>query len=97
VSEDDWRRMGQEASLTQGTRFVLETYAPPRPDWDHDHCSMCNAKFVAPAMAAAMSGEDIRTVGYTTTPDFVRGPRYEWVCTECFADFAAEFQWVGLP
>ena len=96
AAEDDWRLMGQEASLVPGTRLVLETYEPPRPDWDHDHCSMCNAKFVAPTLAPALPDADLQTEGYTTTSDFVRGARYEWVCTNCFTDFAVEFQWVVL-
>ena len=46
---DDWRRMGQERSLIPGTRFAWKNYQAPRADWDHDHCSMCQDKFMDPA------------------------------------------------
>jgi hypothetical protein len=92
--EDDWRRMGQEASLPPGTRLISKTYQSPRPGWDHDHCSFCSVKFMAAVDAAQMAGEDVRTEGYTTTQEFERGADYEWVCFDCFADFSEEFGWV---
>lgn len=38
--------------------------------------------------------EQVRTEGYTTTDRFERGADYEWVCLDCFEDFAEEFRWV---
>ena len=40
----DWRLRGQERYLT-GREFVWREYTAPRPDWDHDHCEFCWAKF----------------------------------------------------
>ena len=90
VPQDDWRRMGQEATLAPGTELVRKTYQPPRPSWDHDHCSFCFGKFVAPDDASRFT-ERVWTEGYATTDRFVRGADYEGVCPDCFADFAEEF------
>lgn len=88
--------MGQEAWLPPGTRLTLKTYHRPRPDWDHDHCSFCSVKFVGSVEAAPMADEDVRTEGYTTTPEYVRGADYHWICVDCFADFNNEFGWVAV-
>jgi hypothetical protein len=93
VPEDDWRRMGQEAALPPGTELVRKTYRAPRTSWDHDHCSFCFTKFVPPDAASHMM-EPVLTEGYTTTDRFERGAAYEWVCLDCFDDFAEEFRWV---
>lgn len=86
--------MGQEESLTRGTKLIRKIYEAPRPGWDHDHCSFCQVKFVVPNTASSMSDEDVRTEGFTTTSEFVRGADYEWICDDCCADFAEEFGWV---
>ena len=90
--------MGQERSLIPGTRFAWKDYQAPRPDWDHDHCSMCQAKFMDPAggsIAAQFvsAHPDVLTAGYATTESFARGEGYEWVCAACYEDFADEFRW----
>lgn len=79
--------MGQERALPPGTEFVRRTYRAPRPDGDHDHCSMCFAKFHDPAEPDSLAE------GYTTTADFPGGEAYEWVCPRCFEDFAEESGW----
>ncbi|MCG2800093.1 MAG: hypothetical protein L6367_16330 [Cellulomonas sp.] len=98
---DDWRRMGQEHSLVPGTQFVWKRYRSARGDWDHDHCSMCQAKFMDPAggsiaVQPASATADVLCAGYTTTESFARGEGYEWVCATCYEDFAVEFRWESV-
>ena len=79
VPANDWRRSGQENYL-KGVVLQLETYAPPRPSWDHEHCEFCNSKI-------SQHAEDLPR-GYAT-PD-----RYRWICETCFEDFREEFGFV---
>ena len=74
--------------------MTRKVYKAPRPNWDHDHCSFCQVKFVAPELVPTMPDEDVRSEGFATTPEFIRGADYEWVCEDCYADFAEEFGWV---
>lgn len=95
---DDWRRMGQERSLIPGTRFAWKNYQAPRADWDHDHCSMCQDKFMdlaggSNAAQFVSAPPEVLTAGYATTDSFARGEGAEWVCATCYEDFAAEFHW----
>ena len=76
---DDWRRQGQERFLS-GVRLVARSYAPTRPDWDHDHCPFCSAKF------STRDGD--LGAGYATEDG------YYWICPACFADFRGEFEWI---
>ena len=78
VPADDWRRLGQERYLKNKV-VTFGKYTPPRPDWDHDHCEFCMAKF-------SLFPGDL-TQGYATTDE------YRWICAECFADFKDEFGW----
>jgi hypothetical protein len=78
VPDDDWRRLGQEKHL-KNKALDFGKYTPPRPDWDHDHCEYCNAKF-------SLFPGDL-TEGYSADD------KYYWVCAECFADFKDEFEW----
>lgn len=80
IDDSDWRLQGQERYL-QGAVLVRLRYTPPRPDWDHDHCEFCRAKFAADGVPDAM------TEGFATTD------RYRWVCMTCFDDFRARFGW----
>lgn len=89
--------MGQDSSLIPGTRFTWKPYRSLRADWDHDHCAMCQDKFVEPgnsAHAAPSVGAESGplTSGYATTSLFARGENDEWVCASCYEDFAEEFQ-----
>ena len=83
---DDWRLTGQERYL-QGASFRRKPYTAPRPDWDHDHCAGCWAKF------AEFDGPDILHEGYATCDDYPKGARYEWVCKCCFDDLRDEMRW----
>lgn len=50
------------------------------PDWDHDNCDFCSAKF-------SDSIPGCLTEGWTTTDN------YHWICDQCFADFKDYFKW----
>jgi len=76
---DDWRIAGQEQFL-YGAVFELRTYAPPRPNWDHDHCEFCWGKF------SETETDGCLNAGYVTTNE------KHWVCERCFSDFQAKFQ-----
>jgi hypothetical protein len=93
-----------EYKLTQlkpleGLTFRLRRYQAPTPDWDHDHCYGCCAKF------AEFDGSDIQHEGYFTTVPAQQSPEpkitglmciqeptpgglaFRWVCVECFEAF----------
>ena len=78
----DWRLQAQHKYL-QGVPLVRRTYRryAKNPDWDHDHCAFCWAKFVEGVAPDALQ------VGYCT-PD-----EYHWVCDTCFHDFKDQFGW----
>ena len=77
---DDWRRQGQEVDLA-GRCFEWRGYRAPSPEWDHDHCEFCWAKF----MVGVNAPPDALPDGYRT----VDGD--DWVCRQCFEDFRDEF------
>ena len=83
AQDDDWRLTGQEADL-QGVvlrRLQYPTRAN-QPEWDHDHCEFCWAKFsMDPRIADAL------TAGYATLDE------YYWICDGCFSDFRERFKW----
>ena len=76
----DWRMQGQEAYL-RGATLRRRRYSARRPDWDHDHCEFCGAKF----MDADFPG--VLREGYVTADG------YRWICDTCFHDFRARFEW----
>lgn len=80
-SEDDWRLTGQERYL-QGARLHWAGYRAPRPEWDHDHCEFCFAKFMETAQP------DTLQQGYTTDDE------YHWICADCVRDFQHRFRFV---
>jgi len=77
---DDWRLTGQERYL-HGAVLHRRHWVAPRPDWDHDHCEFCWAKFGGEELPDALR------VGYTTEDC------YRWICERCFEDFRARFNW----
>lgn len=84
VERDDWRRTGQERYL-KGATFERRSFTPPpdNPDWDHEHCSFCWAKFMT---EAPDHDPAVMTDGYMSTDG-------RWVCDSCFEDFRKEFVW----
>lgn len=80
ITDDDWRRTGQERYLTGATLF-WRAWHETRPGWDHDHCDFCWAKF--------MDCDDVPAAlrsGYTTDDE------HTWVCAGCALDFAARLK-----
>jgi hypothetical protein len=48
AAPDDWRITNQEKHL-RGAVLTFRRYRQPRPDWDHEHCAFCFAKFMESA------------------------------------------------
>jgi hypothetical protein len=85
-AESDWRLRGQEQYL-QGVTLVRRKYRryAENPDWEHDHCEFCSAKFMVEDHAAALHE------GYATLDD------YHWICATCFEAFRESFSWSLVP
>jgi hypothetical protein len=82
IDPNDWRLNGQEEYL-QGVALTKRQYHSPlnNPEWDHDHCEFCNAKFMVE------DAPDVLHDGYCTEDE------YYWICSQCFADFWQYFEW----
>jgi hypothetical protein len=83
MSDTDWRLNGQEEYLF-GVVLIRRGYRrnASNPEWDHDHCEFCSAKFMAEDVP------DVLHEGYSTEDE------YRWVCNDCFCAFRERFQWV---
>ena len=81
----DWSdsRITNQKSYLKGAKLVQRAYRrySKNPDWDHDHCAFCWAKFMA------QDCSDVLRKGYATVDD------YHWVCERCFDDFKDLFEW----
>lgn len=75
---DDYRIHGQEKYL-QGATLRWSDWTLKDPDWDHDHCEFCWAKFTD------QDWLDVLHSGYTNG--------YHWICKTCFEDFKDRFEW----
>jgi hypothetical protein len=75
----DWRI--ENARRTQGASFKQVKYEAPRPDWDHDHCAACWAKFMDSARPETLDH------GYVTLDG------KWWICDQCFNDLKGELDW----
>lgn len=64
----------------KGQKFRWKTYEMPRPDWDHDHCAACWAKF------AETESPEISHEGYAVIEEYDKGAHYEWAWASCFED-----------
>ncbi len=82
VEDTDWRLQGQQQYL-QGAALVRSPYRryQHNPNWDHDHCEFCGAKFMAEDVP------DTLREGYCTEDE------YRWICESCFVDFKDRFAW----
>jgi hypothetical protein len=82
VDSTDWRLQGQERYL-KGVELRWQVYRryPANPDWDHDHCEFCWAKFMVEDYP------DVFHEGYSTLDE------YRWICKGCFDDFKEMFEW----
>ena len=94
AAADDWRRTSP--GLPAGTAFRWRDYEAPRPDWDHDHCVFCWAKFVPRTeLGKGWLEQDHHTIyseGYATVEP--SGSGFEWVCRPCFDDFSDELKFL---
>jgi hypothetical protein len=82
ADKSDRRLQGQEKYL-RGVTLVHRRYRryPKDPNWDHDHCEFCWAKFMIEDSPGVLHQ------GYATEDDC------RWICEQCFADFADMFEW----
>jgi len=78
--ENDWRLTNQQKYL-HGVSLCWRRYSPPKPEWDHDHCEFCWAKFMDE------DGTKILREGYAD-----EGERH-WICEQCYEDFKDLFDW----
>lgn len=78
VERDDWRLTGQETFL-RGETLYRRRWAAPSPQWDHEHCVFCWAKF--------LEYDGTFHEGYVTQDG------RHWICPQCFRDFQTMFQW----
>jgi hypothetical protein len=82
AAPDDWR-LANGGNYLQDLVLFWRPYTQYRPDWDHDHCELCMAKFVE----TPQHDSDDLTEGYCTED------RYRWICRTCFDDFKDHYQW----
>lgn len=88
VDPDDWRLTQGADKFLRGADLRWQVFRKPRPDWDHEHCCFCWAKFVDPEDYAwyieKTRTAGVFTEGYTTTETHESGASYHWVCKPCF-------------
>jgi len=74
----DWRI--DNAKWARGAIVRFQKYTPPKPDWDHDHCEGCWAKFMEFGSSEALKE------GYVTRDN-------RWICAECLRDLHEQMGW----
>jgi len=75
-------RITNQHEYLSGVQLAHRPWVAPSPDWDHDHCAFCWAKFAALGMPDSMQE------GYVTLDG------RHWVCDACYKDFNQSFGWV---
>jgi hypothetical protein len=97
IDPDDWRLTQGADEFLRSATLRWQAFEKPRPDWDHEHCSFCWAKFVEPDdydwYLQQGKTDGVYTEGYATTAEHEKGEAYYWVCKPCFDHFA---EYVGL-
>jgi hypothetical protein len=80
--QTDWRLDIGGGGL-EGARLIKKAYPSVwrKPNWDHDHCDFCAAKFMA------IECQDVLHQGYCTEDE------ERWICDQCFEDFKRRFKW----
>jgi hypothetical protein len=109
-SAEEWKQHKLKSlERLRSLTFTFADYTPPNPEWDHDHCEGCWAKF------ALFDAPEILHSGYFTTvelddefkeePELIQQAREsgrnvlakpdtkEWVCSECFQAFRKTLAW----
>lgn len=79
--EEDWR-IEAGGDEVRGRAFAFRSYTPPRPDWDHDHCELCGAKFMQGGAHGSLAE------GFATPCDGSPGS-FSWACESCWNDLNA--------
>jgi hypothetical protein len=82
MSETTDPRITNQKKFLFGVVLKKRTWSRQAPEWDHDHCAFCWAKF------SDVDDVDALHEGYATSD------MDHWVCTTCFADFRTHFQWL---
>jgi hypothetical protein len=73
-----------------GATLVWKRYRAPSPEWDHEHCEFCWAKF-----AEAEIGDDLLQGGYGARATSPEGhDDYYWICDQCADDLCGRFNWI---
>jgi len=88
ADEEDWRLVF--VLHLKDVEFRFQPWASLTPEWDHDHCTACGVKIWNRPEIEGLSE------GYATTESFAKGPLYEWLCADCFADLQPVMGWVAL-
>jgi hypothetical protein len=74
TSEADWRL--ENLRRFRGATFRRSEYSPPTPQWDHDHCEGCFAKF------ANFNGPEVLYEGYVHAEPYKETPEPAFI-TRC--------------
>jgi hypothetical protein len=53
--EEDWR-LAWEEDWMNGATLQRRAFTAPTPDWDHEHCVLCQDKFMEPPNDALHAG-----------------------------------------
>jgi len=56
MTEDDWRLSLGEQEWMYGAKLERRVFTQPTPDWDHEHCALCNEKFMEAPYEALHEG-----------------------------------------
>jgi hypothetical protein len=101
MTEDDWRLSLGEQEWMYGAKLERRVFTPPTPDWDHEHCALCNEKFMEAPYEALHEGYDERVAQHPEAPDGFRSSvsaptREAWICETCFVDFRERFAWTAV-
>jgi rubredoxin len=81
VDDSDWRITDQEQWLA-GRTLRWADWTSPKPDLDHDHCTLCWAEF-----APTKTDHVDFIAGWVTDDD-----ENTWVCPDCMEDFKERFR-----
>lgn len=92
ADDDDWRLHGKEHLKGITLRWKRYVWQPDwNPEWDHDHCDFCTAKFMDVDLP------DVLRAGYTNTEQIINDTVWAegalWICHQCFEDFHERFDW----
>jgi hypothetical protein len=93
----------------RGLTFTFADYTPPSPEWDHDHCECCWAKFAlfeAPEILhsgyfiivklfdeSTEESEVIQHAQESGRTVLLKPDTKEWVCPKCFQAFRVALGW----